>query len=70
MTIIAVMGHPSRHPLDEYVTTIASGVTSQPESERTGALSDERAAELGERLRQLQFARQLAESESRDYPIS
>lgn len=70
MTIIALMGHPSIHPLDEYVTTIASGVTSQPESELSGVLSDKRAAELGERLKQLQFARQLAEAESRDYPIS
>jgi hypothetical protein len=70
MVSIADMGHPSRYPLDDYVTSIVSGVTPQPESEPSGGLSSERAAELGERLRQLQSARQTAESESRDYPVS
>lgn len=64
------MENSGKYPLDEYVTSIASGVTPQPESERSGELSDERAAELGERLRELQSARQTAESESRDYPVS
>lgn len=67
---MADMEHPVRYSLDEYVTSIASGVTPQPESERSGVLSEERAAQLGERLRELQSARQVAESESRDYPVS
>ena len=70
MVSIADMAHPSRYPLDEYITSIVSGVTAQPESEPSGVLSNERAAELGERLRQLQSARQTAESESRDYPVT
>ncbi len=70
MVTMADMGQPSRYPLDEYVARIVSGLTPQPESERSGALSNDRAAELGERLRQLHSARQLAESESRDYPVS
>ena len=60
----------SGYPLDEYVTRIVSGLTPQPESERSGVLSADRQAELGERLRELHSARQLAESESRDYPVS
>jgi hypothetical protein len=70
MVTMTDMGQPGRYPLDEYVTSIESGLTPQPESERSGVLSNERAAELGERLRQLHSARQLAESESRDYPVS
>ncbi len=70
MVSIADVGHPSRYTLDEYVTGISSGVTPQPESERSGGLSDERAARVGERLRELQSARQIAESESRDYPVT
>ena len=70
MVSIADVEHPSRYALDEYVTSISSGVTPQPESERSGELSDERAAEVGERLRELQSARQIAESESRDYPVT
>jgi hypothetical protein len=64
------MEQSGEYPLEEYVTSISSGVAPQPESERRGELSDERAAELGERLRELQSARQIAESESRDYPVS
>jgi hypothetical protein len=63
------MGQVGRDALDDYVTTIDSGLTPQPESERSGGLSTERAAELGERLSQLRSDRQLAESESRDYPV-
>lgn len=70
MATITDMGLSAGYSLDEYVTSIASGMTPQAESERSGVLSDERAAELGERLRQLQSARQLAESESRDYLVS
>jgi hypothetical protein len=70
MATIADMGQPSQYPLDDYVEKIASGLTPRAETERRGALSTERAAELDEQLRLLQSARQTAESESRQYPVS
>jgi hypothetical protein len=64
------MGQPSQYPLDEYVVAIASGLTPQADTPRRGRLSSDRAAELDEQLRQLHSARQVAESESRQYPVS
>lgn len=64
------MEQPSRHPLDEYVVTIGSGLTLQTDTQRRGHLSSERAAQLDEQLRELHSARQVAESESRQYPVS
>ena len=70
MATILDMGQPSQHPLDEYAVAIASGLTPQPDAERRVALSSQRAADLDEQLRRLHSARQIAESESRQYPVS
>jgi hypothetical protein len=70
MVTILYMGHPSQNPLDDYMITIASGLTPQADPQRRGVLSSERATELDEQLRQLHSARQVAESESRQYPVS
>jgi len=70
VTILHMGQQPSRYPLEYYVVAIASGLTPQDGTSRRGALSSERAAELGEQLRQLHEARQAAESESRQYPVS
>jgi hypothetical protein len=64
-----VMAQPRSHTLSDYVTSIGSGLTPQPESEGSSMLSPERAAELKERLRKLDSARKRAEAESRDYRL-
>lgn len=70
MVTMLDMGHPSQQPLDDYVTAIVSGLTPQADPQQPGRLSSERATELDEQLRQLHSARQVAESESRQYPVS
>jgi hypothetical protein len=69
LATILDMGHPRERQLDDYTLAIGSGLTRQADTERRAVLSSERAAGLEEQLRQLQTARQAAESESRNYSV-
>jgi hypothetical protein len=64
-----IMEGAKSHALSDYLICIESGLTPQPDLEGSGILSAERAADLRERLRELDSARQRAESESRDYRL-
>jgi len=64
------MAQTSRYSLSNYVTEIASGLEPESGAKGSGVLSEERAAQLSDRLNDLDLARQRAEAESRDYRLS
>lgn len=65
------MAATSRYPLAAFATAIVSGLAPDGEDDAAGGgrLSDERSAEVAERLRALEVARQRAEARSRDYHV-